>query len=267
MSMTGALNRHWWNWQLIYRWYQWQIIECVHMYAYRVSDWGIFGFWVFAVFFVPWTSLVLGAQCLSVLDHPVNSGYVVNHYKIKKTNQGAVYITTKKIFPNLNQLIVYYSNGANGLCCALSHPCSKPIPVISDLSYKTKDKWEIDRSSLILSEKLGAGQFGEVWKGDGVWKSGKYCICDINRPVEWNVTGGSENPQAGHDDERGLSERSESDEESVPYKSRATLCNMFQWTDLHRHWAHGERKSVAVSQIRNRPSDDFETAGWFYFPG
>ena len=101
-----------------------------------------------------------------MLDHPANSGYVVNHYKISKTNQGAAYITPKKIFPSLSQLIAFYTNAPNGLCCALTHPCLKPTPIISDLSYKTKDKWEIDRSSLQLSEKLGAGQFGEVWKGE-----------------------------------------------------------------------------------------------------
>lgn len=38
---------------------------------------------------------------------------------------------------------------------------------IYDLSHK--DKWEIDRASLKLKEKLGAGQFGEVW--EGVWNN------------------------------------------------------------------------------------------------
>lgn len=44
-------------------------------------------------------------------------------------------------------------------------PCPKPLPVTSDLSYKTKDQWEIARSSIVLIERLGAGQFGEVWRG------------------------------------------------------------------------------------------------------
>ena len=54
----------------------------------------------------------------------------------------------------------------DGLCCKLTMPCPKPLPVTSDLSYKTKDQWEIARSSIVLIERLGAGQFGEVWRGE-----------------------------------------------------------------------------------------------------
>jgi len=37
---------------------------------------------------------------------------------------------------------------------------------MSDLSRETKDAWEIERESLQLMQRLGAGQFGEVWKGE-----------------------------------------------------------------------------------------------------
>jgi hypothetical protein len=39
---------------------------------------------------------------------------------------------------------------------------------MEDLSRETKDKWEIDRSTLTFEKRLGAGQFGEVWKGEGI---------------------------------------------------------------------------------------------------
>ncbi|UYV74225.1 hypothetical protein LAZ67_11002523 [Cordylochernes scorpioides] len=47
------------------------------------------------------------------------------------------------------------------------HQVEKPMP--KDLSYNTKDQWEIDRSSLTFVRKLGQGQFGEVW--EGLWNS------------------------------------------------------------------------------------------------
>jgi len=38
-----------------------------------------------------------------------------------------------------------------------------------DLSRGSRDKWEIDRSSLEFRDRLGAGMFGEVWRGK-YWK-------------------------------------------------------------------------------------------------
>ena len=43
------------------------------------------------------------------------------------------------------------------------------VPVTFDLSYKTADQWEIDRSSVQLLKRLGSGQFGEVW--EGLWNN------------------------------------------------------------------------------------------------
>jgi len=34
-----------------------------------------------------------------------------------------------------------------------------------DLSRETRDHWEIPRSEIHLTTQLGAGNFGEVWKG------------------------------------------------------------------------------------------------------
>lgn len=38
-------------------------------------------------------------------------------------------------------------------------------PQTHGLSYNTVDHWEIDRKSIKLLRKLGAGQFGEVFEG------------------------------------------------------------------------------------------------------
>lgn len=68
------------------------------------------------------------------------------------------------------------------------------------LSHRTRDQWEIDRSSLKFVRKLGSGQFGDVW--EGLWnnttpvaiktlKSGKFnisyvylCACVRNKTID-----------------------------------------------------------------------------------
>lgn len=62
-------------------------------------------------------------------------------------------------------MVDHYTRDADGLCCQLVLACRGDKPVTSGLSYNTKDAWEISRESIRLSNKLGAGQFGEVWAG------------------------------------------------------------------------------------------------------
>lgn len=65
-------------------------------------------------------------------------------------------------------------------------------PVTEGLSHRTRDQWEIDRSSLRFVRKLGSGQFGDVW--EGLWnnttpvaiktlKSGKFWLLSLFRLV------------------------------------------------------------------------------------
>ncbi|ETN64772.1 proto-oncogene tyrosine-protein kinase src [Anopheles darlingi] len=42
-------------------------------------------------------------------------------------------------------------------------------PVTDGLSHRTRDQWEIDRTSLKFVRKLGSGQFGDVW--EGLWNN------------------------------------------------------------------------------------------------
>ncbi|KAL5970657.1 Tyrosine-protein kinase fynb, partial [Taenia solium] len=110
-----------------------------------------------------------GGLSLSVRDYDPNVGAVVCHFKIKHhPPSGGICITSTLVFPNLVDLINHYTSHADGLCCRLTQPYPRPPPFLSDLSRRTKDDWEIPRSSLVLQERLGAGQFGEVWRGE--WK-------------------------------------------------------------------------------------------------
>ena len=115
---------------------------------------------------------IVGAFTLSVRDREVNpktshATDTVKHYRVKQfdSGTGGFYISTKRGFPSLRDLVEHYSTEADGLCRRLTRVCPRPPPLTSDLSVQTKDHWEIPRTSITLMERLGAGQFGEVWKG------------------------------------------------------------------------------------------------------
>uniref|UniRef100_A0A915KSP9 Uncharacterized protein n=1 Tax=Romanomermis culicivorax TaxID=13658 RepID=A0A915KSP9_ROMCU len=87
----------------------------------------------------------------------------VKHYKIKRLEDGGFYITTRKTFSSLEELVQYYSTVADGLCHVLRTPCPRHAPLRPDLSHQTNKNWEIERSELEFYNKIGQGNFGEVW--------------------------------------------------------------------------------------------------------
>ncbi|KAK6490118.1 tyrosine-protein kinase Fyn isoform X2 [Huso huso] len=130
-----------------------------------------------------------GAFSLSIRDWDDIKGDHVKHYKIRKLDSGGYYITTRAQFETLQQLVHHYSVRAAGLCCRLVVPCHKGMPRLADLSVKTKDVWEIPRESLQLIQRLGNGQFGEVWmdKADGLCFN-LITVCLNNTPQTVGLT-------------------------------------------------------------------------------
>jgi hypothetical protein len=105
------------------------------------------------------------AYALSVLDREDSrsqpQSLIIRHYLIRKMDDGhSVFITPRQVFKTINELIEFYrkpeNKGAYGLPCHLTMPCPKealPVP------FK---ELEVRGSDIVLHEKLGSGQFGEV---------------------------------------------------------------------------------------------------------
>uniref|UniRef100_A0A2K6F6Y4 Tyrosine-protein kinase n=1 Tax=Propithecus coquereli TaxID=379532 RepID=A0A2K6F6Y4_PROCO len=102
-----------------------------------------------------------GSFSLSVRDFDQNQGEVVKHYKIRNLDKGGFYISPRITFTSLHELVRHYTNTPDGLCTRLSRPCQTQKPQ----KPWWEDEWEVPRETLKLVERLGAGQFGEVWMG------------------------------------------------------------------------------------------------------
>ncbi|KAG9474644.1 hypothetical protein GDO78_004771 [Eleutherodactylus coqui] len=100
-----------------------------------------------------------GCYSLSVSDYNAQSGNMVKHYKIRTLDNGGFYVSPRKTFSSLHELVAYYKGNMDGLCQYLKEPCKTARPQ----KPWEKDAWEVPRESLKLEKKLGAGQFGDVW--------------------------------------------------------------------------------------------------------
>ena len=65
----------------------------------------------------------------------------------------------RQTFATLQDLVTGYQSAAcKGLCCQLTKPCQKPQPRegrSNALEYATRDQYEIPRSQITLTKKLG----------------------------------------------------------------------------------------------------------------
>lgn len=90
----------------------------------------------------------------------------IYHYRINSDENGQYYVSTELRFVTLQQLIHHHSMTTDGLVHLLVYPINKhkTQPAL----FKIDDKWEIARSEIAMKQKLGGGQYGEVY--EALWK-------------------------------------------------------------------------------------------------
>eukprot|EP00055_Hartaetosiga_balthica_P007684 m.26823 g.26823 ORF g.26823 m.26823 type:complete len:688 (+) comp5891_c0_seq1:88-2151(+) len=84
----------------------------------------------------------------------------VFHYRISRTDKG-VFVAADRVFPNVQDLIAFYHEQSDGLVHPLRHAVPKHR---RGITASPSDKWEIDRSDIMMGARLGSGQYGEVYE-------------------------------------------------------------------------------------------------------
>ena len=106
-----------------------------------------------------------GGYSLTVRDKET-----VRNYRIKKQDDGTFTVSRRATFDTIHDLIHYYEQQADELCCVLRHPClSQEKPRTAGLSKKANMECELNRDQIRLVGKLGASTYGEVW--EGLWNA------------------------------------------------------------------------------------------------
>ena len=106
--------------------------------------------YVSGTFLVTKSNSHLGNYVLSVRNNDT-----VQHYTIRKMDNGDFYISPQQQFTTLNDIIQHHYSEADGLCTHLTVPCPKTM----------SDDWEIEYKSIELKSKLSDREFSEVWAG------------------------------------------------------------------------------------------------------
>lgn len=104
------------------------------------------------------------SEVLSVknFDSSSASEIDIKHYRIRRVQNdpsSSVYIVKTRKFPTIGKLIENHHRKADRLCYKLVTVCPRRP---EQIPFK---QLEVNRSEIELTDRLGSGKFGEVWKG------------------------------------------------------------------------------------------------------
>ena len=91
----------------------------------------------------------------------------VRHYRIKKNNKSYSISNQIPPFESIPELVACYREKPHDLCVKLRKACFITAPPSVSSPEEAIGTCKVDRNSIQFGEKLGAGQFSEVWQG--VW--------------------------------------------------------------------------------------------------
>uniref|UniRef100_A0A914HVU5 Tyrosine-protein kinase n=1 Tax=Globodera rostochiensis TaxID=31243 RepID=A0A914HVU5_GLORO len=97
----------------------------------------------------------------------------VYHYRISFDANLRLFITESAKFKTLGELVHNHSVSASGLICTLMYPVNKrligqPHSTVFSPSPAQADGWEVDRAEITMNNKLGMGQYGDVY--EAIWR-------------------------------------------------------------------------------------------------
>ncbi len=86
----------------------------------------------------------------------------VHHYRIR--TKPKFFINHKKMFNSLPELVNHHSKLSDGLRTSMQYPLPHQLGPSPTHEVTVVDEWELQRSGISLGEKVGSGEYGNVYK-------------------------------------------------------------------------------------------------------